>query len=196
MPDLRVARSELVLGGEPSAKIARAEALANAWLDAGADHRSVYIVTAQSWDGEMRALIERHRPPAGVAARRMATVEEPTELAHALGLHSRPDTLIVVDCLTFWLTATLMQALVPDAADGSRAGERQPAPITFPEAVQACAGPLVLISHHADPAAQPERAGLAALVRTLDTLDQQAVAACERVTLMSGGLPLLLKGLA
>lgn len=196
MPDLRVARSELVLGGEPPAKIARAEALAAAWLAAAPDHRAVYIATAQTWDGEMRSLIERPRPPAGSAARRMATVEEPTELAHALGLHSRPDTLIVVDCLTFWLTATLMQALVPDASEAHAQGRSPIPPITFPEAVQSCAGPLVLISHHADPQRQPARNDLASLVRTLDTLDQQAVAACERVTLMSGGLPMLIKGLA
>ena len=34
----------------------------------------------------------------------MVTVEEPLALAQAIAQHSRPDTLVVVDCLTLWLT--------------------------------------------------------------------------------------------
>ena len=33
------------------------------------------------------------------------------ELAHAIGQHSRADTLVVVDCLTLWLTERLMPAV-------------------------------------------------------------------------------------
>jgi adenosylcobinamide kinase/adenosylcobinamide-phosphate guanylyltransferase len=190
---LRVARSELLLGADPAAKIARADGLVRAWLQADAAHRAVYIATAQAWDGRMRALIDGHRDSADEP--RLVTVEEPTELAHALGLHSRPDTLIVVDCLTFWLTATLMQALVPDESDAYLAGERGGA-VHLYDAVRACAGPLVLISHHGDAQHQPQHTDLASLLYTLDVLDQQAVGACERVTLMSGELPMLIKGAA
>ncbi len=195
MPELRVARSELVLGGTPEAKIDRADALAQAWLEAQASHRVVFIATAQSWDGQMRALIDRHHRRRAADARRQVCVEEPTELAHALGQHSRPDTLIVVDCLTFWLTATLMQALLPDESDAWMAGERPPAP-ALSDALRACAGPVVLIGQHAGTPPQPARRDLRAILQTLDSLDQQAVGACERVTLMAGGLPMLVKGLA
>jgi adenosylcobinamide kinase / adenosylcobinamide-phosphate guanylyltransferase len=46
MAELRVARSELILGGQKSGKTARAEALAAGWLAASPAHRAVYIATA------------------------------------------------------------------------------------------------------------------------------------------------------
>ena len=70
MAELRIARSELILGGQKSGKTARAETLAAAWLAQSPQHRAVYIATAQAWDEEMRERIARHqrqraRPGAG-----------------------------------------------------------------------------------------------------------------------------------
>jgi len=145
MAELRVASSELILGGQKSGKTRRAELLAAVWLARAESHRAVYIATAQSWDDEMRERIERHRQDRAVRVPRMATVEEPFELAQAIARHSRADTLIVVDCLTLWLTARLM----PAAAAGASA-QAAPAPDLIDgnlirESVQACAGPIVLI---------------------------------------------------
>lgn len=192
MPDLRIARSELILGAEAAAKMARAQALAEAWLAAGPGHRVVYIATAQAWDTDMRTLVDRHRAD-GHPAGRLVTVEEPTELAHALGTDSRADTLIVVDCLTLWLTASLMQALTPDASDAYMAAGHPTRAPTLAQAVRACAGPLVLVSHQLDPASLPPRKDAEAFLDTLGVLNQQAARACERVTLMAGSDPLTLK---
>ena len=65
----------------------------------------------------MRERIARHRRDRAARVPRMATVEEPLALAHAIGRHSRADTLVVVDCLTLWLTTLLMPC---------RAAGRQP----------------------------------------------------------------------
>src|SRR5262245_21827665 len=118
MAELRVARSELILGGQKSVKTARAEALAAAWLARSPTHRAVYIATAQAWDEEMRERIARHRRDRAERVPGMETVEEPLELVRAIGSASRADTLVVVDCLTLWLTARLLPA----------AGNAQPAP--------------------------------------------------------------------
>ena len=178
MPELRVAHSELILGGPGSGKTARAEALAVAWLAASSDHRAVYIATAQAWDGEMRDRAD------GVP--RMQTVEEAVELARAIGRHSRPDTLIVVDCLTLWLTAQLMPQVDAPMTDASTQ--------SLADAVAACAGPLVLIGNEVDPGEVPEGGVARTFVGALGSLNQAAAAACERVTLMSAGMPMLLKG--
>ena len=188
---VRVAPSELVLGASAAAKMARTQALATAWLEQGEGHRVVYIDTAQAWDAEMRALVEAHRR--SLDRPRLVTVEEPTELAHALGSGSRPDTLIVVDCLTLWLTASLMQALTPDESDAYMDGTQPHRSPTLAEAVRACKGPLVLISHQLDPQALPPRKDLDAFIDTLGSLNQQAAAACERVTLVTAGQALALK---
>lgn len=189
MPELSVARSELVLGRSAPAQTARAEALATAWLAGAPGRRVVYITTAQVWDAQLMALAD----PARHAAQHAVSVEEPTELAHALGAHSRADTLIVVDCLTLWLTASLMQALTPDASDAYMAAPAPPAAPSLADAVKACAGPLVLIAHGLQPASLPARADLASFLDTLGALNQQAAAACERVTLATDAGALTLK---
>jgi adenosylcobinamide kinase/adenosylcobinamide-phosphate guanylyltransferase len=105
---LSIARSELILGGQKSGKSRRAEALAAAWLAANPGHRALLIATAQAHDEEMRQRIARHQSDRAARVPRMQTLEEPRDLAGALAQHSAPDTLIVVDCLTLWLTQWAM----------------------------------------------------------------------------------------
>lgn len=207
MAELRVARSELILGGQKSGKTARAEALAAAWLAQSPSHRAVYIATAQAWDDEMRERIERHQRDRAQHVPGMETVEEPRELARAIGRHSRADTLIVVDCLTLWLTAQLMpvaQTRADEAPITRDDATDDPPPIrddaaagapgrAIAAALRACAGPIVLISNEIGLGVVPMGREARAFVDALGNLNQQAAAACERVTLMSAGLPLTLK---
>lgn len=178
MPELHVARSELILGGEPGGKTARAEALAAAWLEQSGEHRAVFVATAQGWDDTMRERIARHQRYGLDHAPRMRTVEEPLELAHAIGRHSRADTLVVADCLTLGLTALSMGEGITCIA----------------EALHACAGPIVLISNEFGPHALPRGRDAQAFIDSLGGLNREAAAACERVTLVSGGMALVLKG--
>ncbi|MBA3772542.1 MAG: bifunctional adenosylcobinamide kinase/adenosylcobinamide-phosphate guanylyltransferase [Ramlibacter sp.] len=191
MAELRVARSELILGGQKSGKTARAETLAAAWLAQSPGHRAVYIATAQAWDDEMRERIDRHRRQRAIRVPGMATVEEPVELAQAIGRHSRADTLIVVDCLTLWLTARLMPAVAHAQPASPATAPTEGA--TIAGALRACAGPIVLISNEIGLGVIPMGQGVRAFVDALGGLNQQAAAACSRVTLMSAGLPLALK---
>jgi adenosylcobinamide kinase/adenosylcobinamide-phosphate guanylyltransferase len=104
----QVVRSEFILGGQKSGKSRRAETLAQHWL-AGAPQRSALLIaTAQAFDDEMRLRIERHRQDRLVRVPSMKTIEEPLALAATIKAFSQPDTLIVIDCLTLWLTAQLM----------------------------------------------------------------------------------------
>ncbi|TFZ07898.1 bifunctional adenosylcobinamide kinase/adenosylcobinamide-phosphate guanylyltransferase [Ramlibacter humi] len=225
MAELHVARSELILGGQKSGKTRRAESLAAAWLALSPQHEAVYIATAQAWDEEMRERIARHRRDRAERVPRMRTVEEPLALAHAIGANSRPETLVVVDCLTLWLTASLMPAAgqgagarphpnPPPEGEGAEtdraceegisfssplrgeAGRGAPPSVSIASAVHSCAGPLILISNEIGLGVIPLGREVRNFVDTLGTLNQQAAAACERVTLMSAGLPMVLKGAA
>lgn len=196
MAELRVARSELILGGQKSGKTARAESLAAVWLAQTPDHRAVYIATAQAWDAEMRERIARHQRDRAGRVPGMLTVEEPAELAHAIGRYSRADTLVVVDCLTLWLTGLLMPHAGLDPANAAGSGPGMPPDALIAAAIDACAGPLVLISNEIGLGVIPLGRDVRAFVDALGSLNQQAAAACERVTLMSAGLPLVLKGAA
>jgi adenosylcobinamide kinase/adenosylcobinamide-phosphate guanylyltransferase len=188
MAELQVARSELVLGGQKSGKSRRAEALAAAWLARSPAHRAVYIATAQAWDEEMRERIARHRLDRAARVPGMETVEEPLELVRAIGAHSDPATLVVVDCLTLWLTARLLPMV----------GEAQAAPDErlIADAVAAARGPLVLVSNEIGLGVIPLGQDTRTFVDALGRLNQQAALACERVTLMAAGLPLVLKDTA
>lgn len=209
-----IARSEFILGGQKSGKSRRAELLARQWLDADAAHRAVLIATAQPWDAEMRQRIARHQADRALRVPGMHTVEEPLQLAQALSEHSRADTLVVVDCLTLWLTNCLMPAPTESAdsldasggadPDGSRKnGSNRPfwhtqtaqsAPLLI--AIAQAAGPVVLVGNEIGLGVIPMGAQVRAFVDALGKLNQDVAATCERVTLMAAGLPLTLKGMA
>src|ERR1700741_3426812 len=89
----------LVFGGARSGKSSYAEKLA-----AESGKRVVYIATAQAGDAEMQTRIELHRQQRPA---HWITVEQGLELADALRQHTAPDTLILVDCLTVWLSNLL-----------------------------------------------------------------------------------------
>ena len=178
---LRVAHSELILGGQRSGKSRRAESLAMAWLAQSTDHRAVFIATAQAWDEEMRERIAQHQRDRAERLPRMVTVEEPLQLAEAIARHSLADTLVVVDCLTLWLTNVLMP------------GRRAPRTPILSDTIQATPGPVILVSNEIGLGVIPLGAEVRAFVDALGRLNQDVAQACERVTLMAAGLPLTLK---
>lgn len=189
---------ELILGGQRSGKSARAEALAAQWLAASPDHRAVFIATATAWDGEMRERIARHQLDRAERVPGMVTVEEPVDLVGALARNNAADTLVVVDCLTLWLTNLVMPAGGPDPEVGSlslweRAGVRAAA---LAQTIATRTSPLILVSNEIGLGVIPMGRETRAFVDALGRLNQQVAAACDRVTLMAAGLPLTLKGKA
>lgn len=185
-----IARAELILGGQRSGKSRRAERLARQWLDASPEHRAVLVATGQAWDAEMRERIARHQADRALRVPGMVTVEEPLALAGAVREHSKAGTLVVVDCLTLWLTNLMMPAdpaQVCGEAAVITAGDELCA------AIAAAAGPLVLVGNEIGLGVIPMGREVRAFVDALGRLNQQVAAASERVTLMAAGLPLTLK---
>lgn len=186
-----IAQSELILGGQKSGKSRRAELLARQWLGQGTDHRAVLIATAQPWDEEMRARIARHQADRAARVPGMATVEEPLALAQAITQHSTPQTLLVVDCLTLWLTNCLMPAHSEQNGPLALMESTQVAPLLI--AIQNAPGPVVLVGNEIGLGVIPLGAEVRAFVDALGQLNQAVAQVCQRVTLMAAGLPLTLK---
>ena len=186
-----VARSELILGGQKSGKSRRAELLARQWLDASSEHRAVLIATAQPWDDEMRQRIARHQADRAQRVPGMQTVEEPLALAEAIARHSNAQTLVVVDCLTLWLTNCLMPA---NCEQNPPPTSVEPAQIaTLLIAIAQAPGPVVLVGNEIGLGVIPMGREVRAFVDALGRLNQDVAGACQRVTLMAAGLPLTLK---
>ena len=193
-----IASSELILGGQRSGKSRRAEMLARHWLDVHPDHQAVLIATAQPWDEEMRQRIARHQSDRAERVPGMQTVEEPVALGAAIDRLSGPQTLVVVDCLTLWLTNLLMPKITEDGQNTFAAQDNAAladAPIqALLQSIAQAAGPVVLVGNEIGMGVIPMGAQVRAFVDTLGRLNQDVARSCARVTLMAAGLPLTLKG--
>ncbi len=93
--------SYLVLGGARSGKSGYAERLAKA-----SKKDVIYIATATAQDGEMQQRIAKHKQDRPASWK---TIEEPLALADTLQQWSSTERIILVDCLTLWLTNLLAQ---------------------------------------------------------------------------------------
>jgi len=91
----------LILGGARSGKSRFALESAQA-----SDKTLFYLATAQARDGEMSALISCHREERDT---RWTLLEEPLKLAETLLKADNSNHLILVDCLTLWLSNCLEQ---------------------------------------------------------------------------------------
>lgn len=92
----------LILGGARSGKSSQAENLAKAAEKT--DKNIIYIATATADDDEMRARIKHHQ---NSRPSRWQTLETPVQLADTLRAVDGENRLILVDCLTLWLTNVL-----------------------------------------------------------------------------------------
>ena len=188
--------TELILGGQKSGKSRRAELLARDWLAQSADHRAVLIATGQAWDEEMRERIARHQRDRAERVPGLQTVEEPHDVAAALTRLSTPHTLLVVDCLTLWLTRWTMPVGVEAMSFEQKqalALDWQAQAAMFLIAVRKSPGPVVLVGNEIGLGVIPMGREVRAFVDALGMLNQQVAQVCPRVTLMAAGLPLTLK---
>lgn len=199
MTHLPLAHSEFILGGQRSGKSRRAETLARQWLDADAQHKAVMIATAYPWDDEMRARIARHQSDRAARVPGMTTVEETVALGDAIARSTGANTLVVVDCLTLWLTNLIMPAEEAGASNATKAETNAAAVNAIDTLLQSIAqarGPVVLVGNEIGLGVIPMGAQVREFVDTLGRLNQDVAAACHRVTLMVAGLPHFLKGAA
>ncbi len=127
----------------------------------------------------MTERIARH---AAARDARWTLVEEPVALIEALQREARPDRIIVVDCVTLWLSKLLLQ-------DADLAAAAQ----ALAQSVAGLAGPAVFVSNEVGSGPARENA-LGRLFRDAQGLLNQTLAeACEAVVLVIAGVPLCLK---
>ena len=189
-----VSGSEFILGGQRSGKSRRAELLARAWMALVPSHKAVLIATATAWDVEMRERIERHQLDRAERVPRMTTIEEPTALSEAIQTHTDPQTLLVVDCLTLWLTNLMMpHEALKNTSNESLAQQIRAQAATILIAIDNAPGPVVLVGNEIGLGVIPMGRETRQFVDALGRLNQEVAARCARVTLMVAGLPLTLK---
>jgi adenosylcobinamide kinase/adenosylcobinamide-phosphate guanylyltransferase len=179
----------LVFGGARSGKSLLAERLAQA-----SGKEVVYLATSQAGDTEMDARIAHHR------ARRPAawqTVEEATALAASLRRLCAPERIVLVDCLTLWLSNLLFSS----TREQPEVGAVELPPLFVWERSdllawldEPAAGEVIFVSNEVGMGIVPLGAVSRAFVDEAGRLNQDVAARCERVLFVAAGLPLALKG--
>jgi adenosylcobinamide kinase/adenosylcobinamide-phosphate guanylyltransferase len=179
---------ELILGGARSGKSLLAEKRA-----AESGLRVIYIATAEARDGEMNRRIAHHQ------ARRPAAwgcVEETLHLATKLHELAAPDTCLLVDCLTLWLSNLLFAG---KAATQAEAGEAINCPLFTQEtdqlinALPTLPGRIIMVSNEVGWGIVPMHPVSRLFADEQGRLNQKVAAVCDHATLVAAGLPLLLK---
>lgn len=169
---------QLILGGVRSGKSRLAERLARE-----AELPVTCIATAQAGDAEMAARIKAHREQRPADWR---TIETGAALGAAIRAADEPGGIVLVDCLTLWLT----QLLCAEGADALLEAEKA----SLLAAVREVRGRLILVANETGLGIMPMDALSRRFGDEAGRLHQELAAICERVALIAAGLPLVLKG--
>ncbi len=180
-------RLHLIVGGQRSGKSGHAERLGLAWLQSDPGRSVCVLATAQASDAEMARRIARHRADRPAS---FATVEVPLALGEQIRALAQPGRLLLVDCLTLWLTQVLMPH--EGTGDGPGLSDAQWGAIkadfldALDHARQVQAG-VVLISNEVGWGVIPMGAGVRHFVDELGRLNQDVARRCDELTLMVAG---------
>lgn len=164
------------MGGARSGKSRLAQARAEA-----TSGELVFVATAEALDVEMQERIARHRADRGP---RWRTVEAPRDLPEVIRRECAPGRVVLVDCLTLWLSNVLLSG--EDVAVASR------------ELLSAIAeqggGTLLLVSNEVGMGIVPETALGRRFRDEAGRLNQSVAAVVDEVLLVVAGIAVRMKG--
>ena len=145
--------------------------------------QKIFIATCVPQDDEMKRRVARHQKE---RSQNWVTVEAPQDLPEAILQNSRRGDVILVDCLTLWVSNLLIET-----GDETKIKDTIPHLI---EALEKATCPIVLVSNEVGTGIVPENR-LARQFRDITGWVNQAVAKCaNKVVWMVAGIPVTVKG--
>jgi adenosylcobinamide kinase / adenosylcobinamide-phosphate guanylyltransferase len=169
-----VNRATFIFGGARSGKtrlaLQRAEATGL---------KRLYVATAAAWDDEMRERIALHKAERDAS---WQTVEEEKALPALLSREMQVGRVILVDCLTLWLTNIMLAEEDCDIAIA-----------TLASTVRQCRGHVILVSNEVGMGIVPDNALARRFRDWQGRLNQHMGEVCDEVILVAAGLPLTIK---
>jgi len=146
-------------------------------------NRKIYIATCVPQDNEMKQRVARHQT---TRSRSWTTVVEPLKLPEAILQNSRRGDVILIDCLTLWVSNLLMET------DDEKQLEELISQLI--DTLKKATGPIVLVSNEVGTGIVPENK-LARQYRDIIGRVNQAVAkTAGKVIWMVAGIPVTVKG--
>jgi len=171
---MRCTGTQLILGGARSGKTAYALARAD---ESGL--KKWMIATAGAEDQEMSERIARHKDERGSD---WGLAEERIRLVDVLQMYARRDRIVVVDCLTLWLSNLALEQF-DLSAETSR----------LSTAVSSFDGPVIFVSNEIGLGLVPETPLGRSFRDAQGRLNQALAQVCDKVTFVAAGLPFHLK---
>lgn len=169
----------LVLGGCRSGKSSYALELA----ESVSNSKRLYIATCVPYDNEMKDRVDRHQSERDET---WTTVETPLQLSESIIKESNLYDVILVDCLTLWVTNLLL--------DGKSEEEIFEEVKKLSVAIEKSHCPVILVSNEVGAGIVPENK-LARQFRDIAGFVNQKMAKCvPDVFFTAAGIPLKIKG--
>ncbi|MBS3779787.1 MAG: bifunctional adenosylcobinamide kinase/adenosylcobinamide-phosphate guanylyltransferase [Desulfovermiculus sp.] len=168
-----------ILGGCRSGKSRHALELAE---QSGVQDK-FFLATCQAFDPEMQDRIAKHRSERGPG---WTTLEEPLNIPVLLERTSCSSSLILLDCLTLWVSNLLMEdkdeAWIHAQLDSLEQG------------LQAAPGPVLVVSNEVGQGIVPDNPMARRFRDLVGWMNQRVAAKANRVVWMVAGLPMRVKG--
>jgi len=165
----------LILGGARSGKSRYAEELA---LSRGLS--PVYVATAQALDDEISSRIAQHK--ARRLGRGWREIEAPLDLSDAIRTEATARQVLLVDCLTLWLTNLMVAGRDITAESGM-----------LLECLAKAEGEIILVSNEVGLGIVPENAMARTFRDHAGHLHQDIATEANTVLLIVAGLPVVIK---
>lgn len=165
----------LITGGARAGKSRYAERL----MTARPAHH-VVIATAAAGDAEMAERIARHKAERDKS---WETIEQPISVRAAIRNAARPDRIVLVDCLTLWISNLMGEGRDIEVEMQGLVGT-----------LKIAAGPVIIVSNEVGLGIVPDNPLARAFRDNLGRANQLVAAASEVTVFMAAGIPIVLKG--
>lgn len=169
----------LVIGGTRSGKSRFALKLANEYENT----QKIFIATCVPKDEEMKKRVERHKKDRGEDWR---TVETEILLPEAVSGKSDKGRIIVVDCLTLWISNLM---LGQEEQDGMEKGVQR-----LMKSLKESVCPVILVTNEVGTGIVPENPMARSYRDAVGMVNQLVAKTANRVVWMVAGIPVVIKG--
>ena len=171
-------RTTLVIGGCRSGKSSHALHLADRMGKAG----KIFLATCIPRDDEMNQRVSRHKAERGPG---WTAVETPVFLSEAIQNIGPDADVLLVDCLTLWVSNLMMEHADPDAiTDHTR---------RLIESLAAAACPVILVTNEVGAGIVPDNPLARSFRDAVGQVNQQIAARADQVIWMVAGIPVKIK---
>ena len=172
----------LVIGGCRSGKSSHALLMA----DRIGNARKIFIATCVPQDEEMHQRVSRHKTERGAG---WTAVETPIFLPEAIGKIGPNADVILVDCLTLWVSNLMMEHANFDASKELFAAHT----CRLIESLSAAACPVILVTNEVGAGIVPDNPLARAFRDAVGHVNQRIAACADQVIWMVAGIPVKIK---